>query len=313
MDKSEILNWLMDSDASIQFQTQRDLLGNHDVGLQQRIAKDPWASTILARQNPDTSWGDRFYQPKWISTHYTLLELKGLQLAPDHPQPIAAIQYILDTEVREDGGVGPGLSLSGSDACVAGMFLNYACYFGADERRLTPIVDFLLNQRLADGGFNCQLNRSGAHHSSVHSSLSILEGIQSFQANGYQYRLSDLQDAARTAWEFLLMHRLYKSDRTGEIIRKDFLTFSYPARWKYNVLRALDYWQDAALPWDDRLQDSFELLSDKQRPDGRWPKGAQHSGQHHLTMEPGRVPSRWNTLMALRVLKHHAFVRKAAA
>lgn len=304
MKHSEIIDWLMAGDAAIAFQTQRDLLDQTNPSLQRKIASDPWAKTLLSHQNADTSWGQGFYQPKWISTHYTLLDLMGLQVDPTLEPAREAIDHILETEVRDDGGVGPGSEVRKSDVCVAGMFINYACYFGANEGKLTSIVDFILSQQLTDGGFNCQLNRSGATHSSVHSSLSILEGIESYARHGYTYRQADLLTAKADAWSFLLQHRLFKSDRTGRVINKQFLQLSYPARWKFNILRALDYWQSAQLPWDDRLSDAIEQLLAKRRSDGRWPKGSQHSGQSHLVMEPGRTAGRWNTLMALRVLKY---------
>lgn len=84
-----------------------------------------------------------------------------------------------------DGGIGPGKSQAVSDVCVNGMFLNDASYFGeAEDMR---VVDFILAQRMPDGGFNCQLNRSGAHNSSLHSTLSVLEGIQEYAQQGYRH------------------------------------------------------------------------------------------------------------------------------
>ena len=183
------------------------------------------------------------------------------------------------------------------------MFLNYATYFGAPENELESVVDFILAQRMTDGGFNCRLNRSGARHSSMHSTLSVLEGISEYVQNGYNYRITELQHAAEEGREFLLRHRLFKSDRTGLIIRQDFLRLSYPPRWKYNILRALDYFRASGAPWDPRMSDAVAELVSRRRADGRWLLASAHRGETHLTMETAGQPSRWNTLLALRVLK----------
>ena len=195
--------------------------------------------------------------------------------------------------------------ITGSDVCIDGMFLNYACYFGAPPELLASVVNFILGQQMADGGFNCQRNRSGARHSSLHSTLSVLEGILEYARHGYVYRAADLEKVAAESREFILQHRLFKSDHTGEIIRRDFLQLAFPPRWKYNILRALDYFQAAAAPWDERMADALAVLLAKRKADGRWLAEAAHPGATHFVMEAPRKPGRWNTLMALRVLKRY--------
>lgn len=125
---------------------------------------------------------------------------------------------LLEQEKGGDGGINPSGTIKSSDVCLNEMFLNYASYFEMDERKLQSIVDFILLQRMDDGGFNCRLNRSGAKHSSLHSTLSVLEGVLEYSLNGYSYRLLELKEVEGTSREFILKHRLYISDRTNEII-----------------------------------------------------------------------------------------------
>ena len=89
-------------------------------------------------------------------------------------------------------------TISQSDVCVNGMFLNYASYFNSSENDLRSIVDFLLSEQMGDGGFNCQSNRKGASHSSLHSTLSVIEGILEYSYNGYTYRLKELKKAKKS-------------------------------------------------------------------------------------------------------------------
>ncbi|KJS08286.1 MAG: hypothetical protein VR78_18470 [Hoeflea sp. BRH_c9] len=299
----DAVNWLLQGDVAIQYQTYRDLLETDRHDLRARIACEGWGKQLLDKRNPDGSWGLEFYRPKWTSSHYTLLHLKCLAIAQDHPVIRDSIGSILADYRAMDGGIGCARGDRKSDVCVNGMVLNYACYFGASEDNLRSIVDFLLGEHMDDGGFNCQSNRSGAHHSSLHSTLSVLEGIYEYARNGYTYRLGELQQAARQSRAFILLHRFYKSDRTGNIISKRFLNFPYPPRWYYNILRALDHFRTAGAPYDARMQDALDVVAGKRGKNGLWRREAAFPGKEFLVMEPPRGPSRWNTLIALRVLK----------
>jgi hypothetical protein len=155
----ELVAWLLAGDVSIQYQTQRDLLGHDRPDLQRRIATEGLGAAYLNCRNPDGSWGRAFYQPKWTSTHYTLLDLKTLEIAPDQPLIQATLRQAGQWK-GPDGGVNPSRTVKHSDVCINGMFLNYACYFGAPSELLVSVVDYVLGEQMADGGFNCQRTRS---------------------------------------------------------------------------------------------------------------------------------------------------------
>ena len=304
MDFDEILSWLMDGDVSIQYQTKRDLLGDNDIGLQNKIHTKGWGKQFLEKRKDEGHWGDHFYQPKWISSHYTLLDLKNLGVTQHHPLIKASIDFIIKNERGKDGGVNPKGSTRYSDVCVNGMFLNYACYFKSDPKPLENVIDFILGQHMEDGGFNCQSNRSGARHSSLHSTISVLEGFYEYLKQNYTYRQTEVESVMKLGQEFILIHKLFLSDRTGDVIHKDFLKFPYPSRWKYDILRCLDHFQHVGLNWDERLMPSIEVLMNKRNKDGTWNVQAKHPGQLHFEMEKAGKPSRWNTLRAIRVLLH---------
>ena len=304
---NDLLNWLLAGDVAIQYQVYRDLLDEERPDLRARIANEGWGAQFLGARQPAGHWGRGFYQPKWISTHYTLLDLKHLGIEPDQAPIRESISHILAHHTSADGGVNPAKTIENSDICVNGMFLNYAAYFGMPAESLHAIVDFLIGAQMADGGFNCLSNQQGAVHSSLHSTLSVLEGIAEYLAQGYTYRAAELGSIARQAQEFILLHRLYRSDRTGAIINPRFLMLSYPSRWFYDILRALDYFRSVGAAYDPRMRDALDVLRQKRRKDGAWPLQAKHSGQTHFDMESPGQPSRWNTLRALRVLRRFGF------
>ncbi len=305
MTEQQIIDWLLEGDVSIQYQVWRDLLGLEKKNLQQRIANEGWGHEFLSKRNADRQWGDRFYQPKWTSTHYTLLDLRNLNLPANNEIVNETIALVLQHNRADDGGIQLGPSTTQhSDVCVNAMFLNYSSYFKTAEIKLQPIIDSLLAEIMPDGGFNCRTTRSGAIHSSLHSTISVLEGFAEFQNAGYTYRKNEIAEAIKTGVEFILMHRLFLSDKTGQIIDKKFLKLTYPCRWRYDILRAMDYFQYTGLKWDNRMTEALSYLKKKQNKDGTWNMQAAHSGQLHFAMESPGKPSRWNTLRMLRVLKH---------
>lgn len=305
MNKQQIIEWLLEGDASLQYQAWRDLLGKDKKKLQDSIVAEGWGYKFLSMRHSNGHWGDRFYQPKWISTHYTLLDLRNLNLPSKNDVVKETIDLVLQNDKAVDGGIRLGPSTTQrSDVCVNGMFLNYASYFKTPEIKLQSIIDSILAEIMPDGGFNCRTTRSGATHSSLHSTISVLEGFTAFQKEGYAYRKKEITSAIETGIEFILMHRLYLSDRTGQIIDKNFLKLTYPCRWKYDILRAMDYFQYAGVKWDNRMAEAMTYLNKKQNKEGTWNMQASHSGQVHFVMEKAGRPSRWNTLRMLRVMKH---------
>lgn len=305
MNKQQIIEWLLEGDVSIQYQVWRDLLGVEKKKLQDRIATEGWGYNFLSKRNSDGHWGDRFYQPKWISTHYTLLDLRNLNLSSNNDIVQETIELVLSNNKADDGGIQLGPSTSQhSDICVNGMFLNYASYFKTSEKKLHSIVDSILKETMPDGGFNCRTTRSGAKHSSLHTTISVLEGLTEFQKSGYTYRKEEIINVKKSSIEFILLHQLFLSDRTGQIINKEFLKLSYPCRWKYDILRAMDFFQYVGIEWDSRMEAALGILKSKRNNEGTWNMPAAHAGQVHFNMEKAGKPSRWNTLRVLRVMKH---------
>ena len=260
IDEHQLIAWLLEGDVSVQYQVHRDLLAAEKPDLQDRIATEGWGAQFLSFRKKEGHWGQRFYQPKWISTHYTILDLKNLAISPNNNEIRHSISQVIGKLKGQDGGIFPIGIEKKSDVCVNGMFLNYAAYFWTKEDDLKSIVDFLLSEHMKDGGFNCYSNRKGVIHSSMHSTISVIEGILEYGKNGYKYRLEELQGAEDKSRAFLLKHRLFRSDRNGNIIDKKMIMLSYPSRWRYDILRALDYFQFAGINYDPRMQDALDVL-----------------------------------------------------
>lgn len=304
---NNVLQWLMEGDAAIRYQVSRDILHLPFAklpGLQRKIANEGWGKLFLSKQQANGHWGITFYQPKWTSTHYTVLDLKIIGLPPDNKQARKSVDMVLTQPAGINGGINMAVSLAYSDVCVNGMILNYGSYFSPAHRRLKDVVDFLLEVQMPDGGWNCSYRNKQTVHSSLHSTLSVLEGMLEFRRSSGAYRSAEIRAAEKRALEFLLIHKLYQSHRTGSVIDERMLRLSFPGRWRYDILRCLDHLRGAGVAYDKRMENALNILRQRRDKDGKWPLQEKHKGAVHFHMEKTGAPSRWNTLRAMRVLNH---------
>jgi len=304
MTEEEIIKWLMQGDAAIRWQVQRDLLGKKSSTYEaerQLVAKTGWGANLLARQDKSGMWANGIYSPKWISTTYTMLLLKHLGLPPDHPAAQRACAIFLERGFYHDGGINFFKSFKYSETCVTGMILSLLCYFRFSDERVHRIVEHLLGQQMADGGWNCERPK-GATHGSFHTTISVLESFHEY-ALAYPRRKGAIKKSIECAHEFLFIHRLFRSHRTGKIADPAMTRIFFPPRWHYDFLRALNYFCAVNAPRDERMTEAIELLCSKQLDDGRWKQGSNWAGRMFFKMEKPGQPGRWNTLRAMRVLK----------
>jgi hypothetical protein len=304
-----VIQWLLEGDPAIRWQTLRDLAGASEGTVERerkKVARDGWGAQLLAKQDAQGTWAGGLssdgglYHPKWTSTTYTMLLLRDFGLPTNNRQVRKACALLLDEGLQRDGGINYGWR-GRSETCITGMVLSIISHFQYDDDRVDTVADHLLEQQMPDGGWNCQRDH-GATHSSVHTTISALEGFRLYELNRGR-KVRAIQAAQRRGREFLLIHRLFRSHRTGEIIKPIFIRFSYPPRWHYDILRGLDYFQAVNAPRDPRLADAIGIVESCRREDGRWPLQNTYKGKTYFEMERLGAPSRWNTLRALRVLK----------
>ena len=307
------ISWLLDGDPAIRWQAMRDLAGSAQDAVERerrKVTREGWGARLLAKQDRDGRWSGRkssdggLYSPKWTSTTYTMLTLRDFGLPQANRQAQKACGLLLEQGLQRDGGVSYGTWAKwthSGETCISGMLLSILSYFEYDDARLDTVARHLLDEQMPDGGWNCR-RHYGARHSSVHTTISVLEGLRYYELwrGG---KLKAIRAAQERGREFLLAHRLFRSHRTGAIIKPEFLRFSFPPRWHYDVLRGLDYFQAVDAPRDPRLEDAIEVVRRHRRADGRWDLQNRYRGKTYFELERVGAPSRWNTLRALRVLK----------
>jgi len=312
----EVIDWLLDGDPAIRWQVLRDLLhapADQVAAERARVETEGWGARILAFRDLDGQWDGGACFPRrivdawragiqpdfshgqpWTATLPTLMLLRDLGLDPQSPAARDTIARVTancrwehDGQAFFDGEVEP---------CINGRTLTIGAYFGAD---VDALASGLLEEQLTDGGWNCE-RENGATVSSFDSTICVLEGLREYESSGGEVPVAE---SRRRGEEYLLDRHLFRRKSTGEVPVEGWLQFSWPPRWHYDVLRALDYFRSGGEAPDSRVAEGVQLLRDKRRPDGTWLLENTHPGETHFELEDGDGrPSRWNTLRALRVL-----------
>jgi len=309
-----VLAWLLDSDPALRWQVLRDLTdaAAEEVAAERsRVAKEGLGARLLALQAPDGRWGGAAWNRGWDSTMHALTLLRELGLDPASAEARVALGRVQDGVTWR--GCGPeevedNPFFAGEvEPCINGQVAASGAYFGADVR---GIVERLLGEQLADGGWNCDTER-GSVRSSFNTTICVLEALLEYErVAGVR---PEVTDARSRGQEYLLERRLFRRRSTGEAIEHDrrsgaaFARFAFPSWWHYDVLRGLDYLRSAGVAPDARVDEAVALVASKRDPDGRWPLDTQYPGRTLVEVDAGEgEPSRWNTLRALRVLAWHS-------
>jgi hypothetical protein len=302
------LKWLLDSDPAIRWQVMRDLTGEAPGAIaaeRSRVATEGWGAQLLALQSPAGDWGRR--PPGWredwpkedrglLITLYSLVVLKDLGLDPASKQARKMIERVDQRLVFRPLNNRPFLH-GETEPCINGRILAIGSYF---KRPNDALANQLLGEQLEDGGWNCEAPKS--RRSSFHTTICVLEGLLEYERAGR--KSVAVTKARKRAENYLLERRMVRSLWTGRVIDKRWLRFSFPAFWHYDVLRGLDYLQNAGVKADNRAADAIEPVIERRHQNGRWPLNLLHPEHIPVRMETAvGSASRWNTLRALRVFR----------
>ncbi|MHC9044414.1 squalene cyclase [Microbacterium saperdae] len=309
-----VRDWLLDSDPSLRWQVERDLTGATPQVWQAtraRVATEGFGAALLARQDPDGQWAGGAYFPggfaespeadapgqPWVATIWTLKDLRdaGVDASVLHgtAEKLAAnSRWEYEDLPYWDGEV---------DVCINAFTLATGAWLGVD---MSALARWFVDHRLADGGWNCEAEEGRSTRSSFHSTLNAVRELLYYE----QLTGDDsARDARHGGEEYLLRRRLLYRLSTGEPVGDFVHEFTYPHRYRYSALTALDHFRAVSLHEgsrpDPRLDDAVALVRGSRLPEGTWRQGAPLLGRSWVSVDAAEgAPSRWLTLFGTRVL-----------
>ncbi|HUQ53625.1 MAG TPA: hypothetical protein VM692_15465 [Gammaproteobacteria bacterium] len=308
--QASVIDWLLGSDPSIRWQALRDLTSAPaaEVAAERaRVATEGAGARLLELQARDGPWAGAAWNRGCDSTMHVLTLLREMGLDPESRPAQRALTLVRERVTWQDCGpreVHSNRFFAGEvEPCINGQVAAAGAYFGED---VGGILDRLLAEQLADGGWNCDAER-GSTRSSFNTTICVLEALLEHERNAGA--TAEVTQARLRGQDYLLERGLLRRKSTGEPIQRDrkggasWQRFAFPTWWHYDVLRGLDYLRSAGVLPDPRVAEAVALVASKRDEQGRWPLELRHAGKLPIEIDDGEGrPSRWITLRALRVL-----------
>ncbi len=315
-----VIDWLLEEDnPSVAFLTLVHLLDYSPDSpkakkARKNITSSFFINSLFKGQRADGGFGCHPYD-KWMGAHWRLRSAVDLAIPEKEKRAVAAINGVLHWLTGPEHAKNIRLIDGRIRRCGSqeGNALGVCSLLGlAGKPEVKYLAESLISWQWPDGGWNCD-KMPGAHHSSFYESVIPMWGLLQYHcATGDNESLT----AAMKTAEFILRHRLFLSDKSGEVINPRWLEIRYPHYWHYDILQGLTVLLESAKLGDPRCSKAIDFLAQKCGPDGRWKADGYHwrpvttKGRYRDPINWWRrEPNKMITLNALRILKDSGRIR----
>jgi hypothetical protein len=336
--KESPVDWLLErSNPSVRYFTLRDILGRPEdhmevIDAKKAIPDSPTVQRILRKQNPDGYWerSESPYLPKYKSSYWTLMILGALGMDRMNEKMAKACESIFQFQ-NEDGGfqsesVGSAareyeyrhkrnkelpsqkefvssLICESQLSCLTGNMASALIRMGyVDDPRVKKALEWLIKVQNKDGGWLCPYWKAHARdkHGCFMGTICPMEALSELPKEDLT---REINATIASGAEFLLMHHLFKADHHNfKVINQTFLESSFP--WfGYSILRGLDVMTKLGYTKDSRIDEAVNIILQKRQSNGAWILEKSPIGRMQTDIERKGQPSKWITLIALRILK----------
>lgn len=323
--KADPTDWLLGKDnPSVRYFTLTDILDMPPDSSIVTEACDEIMLTgvvpkILDRQEEGGYWGvprDFYIRSKYKGTVWQLIILAELGAHGDDERVRRACEFIFkNSQDRSSGGFSiqgtpkNGGNHSAVNPCLTGNMVNSLIKLGyLEDPRLQRGIDWITTyQRFDDQTdkppegwpYDMAYGCWGKHTCSM-GAVKVLKALAEIPE---MKRSLEVKDVISRGAEYFLRHHVHKRSHNPEkVCKPGWLKLGFPLMYQTDTLEIL--WILVKLGYrDGRMQEALELILSKQDAQGRWPLESTFNGRFQVNIESKGNPSKWITLMALRVLK----------
>jgi hypothetical protein len=317
---NEFINWLLDSPTpSIRYLTLRHLVGVPEDNADVQAARDAMRTTgpiaaILKKKAPAGHWeGDtRYYGPKYVGTHWSMILLSELAADPDDFRLHQGVEFMLSATEKTDILEGKfDSSVPSPDqygfTCFWGNLLRYTAYCRrADDPRVPPIVDYVA-RNLETGGCRCIHNH---YLPCAWGAAYALWGLAAMPT-----RSEAVTASIDKALEFLFDTDYQLAEGrypTPGQVHKIWGKLNFPLFYQADVLFVLRVLGELDALGHPAVQPALDWLADQRGPNGRWRGSSPYGPRTWKVVGDREDTHRWVSLQAATVL-HQAEVQRQAS
>ncbi len=306
-------NWLLQGEPWVRYQTLVDLLDSNEndkevIKAKKEISEHPLIKKIFQKQSRDGYWGvpkDIFtWWPRKDTTFWLLPILADFGFTKRNKKVAKACEYVFGLQL-ESGGFN-SFTLGKPADCHTAILVEPLAKMGfSNDPRLERAYHWLVSRQRQDGGWWCkdtaQIGGPREKESSCAFATTFVLGAM---AQNPSLKKSKV---AKRGVEFLLQCW----ENRGKIryaghdsqIGTGWEKLKYPFT-DYRILRSLDTLSQLEFAKkDQRFKEMVDMLTSKQDPNGRFIPESIHLIWSDFDFGQKEKPSRWITLLALRVLR----------
>ena len=251
-----------------------------------RVASEGWGARLLDLQGADGHWGGAAFVPRaWISTHGHAPAAARSRCGPGERSRCAARSARVRERCTWGAEFGDSPFFEGEvEPCINGRVLAIGAYFGeASDRLAERLLQRAVERR------RLELRRAAQPAVVVPLRRSACSK-DCWSTSGRRVRCLRSPAPACADRNISSSAACSDRDRPGQIIDVDrklgkpaaWTQCSFPTRWHYDILRALDYLRSADVAPDERIAEAVDLVAKKPDQDGRWPLENPHPGREAL-------------------------------
>ena len=195
---------------------------------------------------------------------------------------MASARKFIDDNLTEARANDPKWLMNRMDLCHLGFWLRIGSYYLGKDARLAATATFVTETALARRRLQLPHPHQGRASQLVPHDIQCSRRAHRGCARREHRREGLPRSRRRRRSTSCSTHKLYRSDKTGEIIDERFTHLTYPSHWHYTVLRGLDYIRETPEIGDKRLDDPIAMIEGRRKPNGRWVTEKRIPGVEHF-------------------------------
>lgn len=323
------MEWLLDpDDPGPRYLALRDLVGlpagDPELVAAQKTAHalGPIAS-ILDKMHADGYWSvpGHGYNPKYFSSVWSLILLAQLGGSVHSDERIArACAYILKEALTDQGQFSTSGTASGTVDCLQGNLCWALVGLGCEDARLEKAYDWMARSVTGEGiapmserdapiryyASKCGPNFACGANDKNSCAWGATKVMLAFSLCPRERRTPQIERAIQQGVDFFFSVDPATAEYPSGYAPKpsgNWWKFGFPVFYVTDILQIAEALIGLGYGTDPRLAHALQLIRGKQDEHGRWALEYDYAGKTWVDFGPKKVPNKWVTLRALKVLQ----------